>query len=587
MGICGLTTFIDSYYSNYWLNVKPKGGMVIDGHSLLHTLYENVSIDWIHGGQYWLLRKHLLELFKCLLSSDIRPIVIMDGFDHTGKRDSIKLNRRQRTLDDIIYNLVECPSSRPKRAIVSILAHYVFNGVLKELGIPFYVVDGEADPVIVAFANHYHCPVVGSDSDYFMYNIECGYIPLKRLYWKTQPVEAEMYKLTDFIRTFGINNIRLSKVIPSVMGCDYIEKLVEPFIDEGVLSTLQGEAVASLVRYISKVESVDQLVRHIRRTLDKGESIAKSLLQNIEKAEEIYDLVDTVSKEQLLHESVLVSCVDKEVPKWLVNQYRNGDFGSLLLNGVVLGRIITKRGIIENPNKPSAMSVCLRIQQSMFTILSPLMKSNEVIVFDRVGFKLSPKVLQFSIDSPTLPTIYSISKLDEQKRISLLCEVTDIDPRVLESFHNQWKLIVVSACYWVKNCNPSTDLIIALIMTFLYCRTLMNPSSVSTTYELLMDLRDMRRTKGWLDTVHTFTCFQCIYHNVVKLNEVLKCPLVTVSPAFFFDGKFAQTYACTDDLKLLHKDFVDSVLYNKLKKTMVDHKPVGTGQTNHHGPSTI
>ena len=51
-------------------------------------------------------------------------------------------------------------------------------------------------------ANHYQCPVVALDSDYFMFNIDAGYIPINKLHWENRPITAELYMLGDFVKSF-------------------------------------------------------------------------------------------------------------------------------------------------------------------------------------------------------------------------------------------------------------------------------------------------------------------------------------------------------------------------------------------------
>lgn len=52
----------------------------------------------------------------------------------------------------------------------------MFVEVLEALGIEYHVAAGDSEKEIAALANHHRCPVLGTDSDYFMFNLEYGFI---------------------------------------------------------------------------------------------------------------------------------------------------------------------------------------------------------------------------------------------------------------------------------------------------------------------------------------------------------------------------------------------------------------------------
>ena len=74
--------------------------------------------------------------------------------------------------------------NEPECIIAPAMFHAAFRNILHELQILLYVVDSEGDWDTVAIANYYGCPILSNDSDYYMYNVEGGYIPLHRLHWE-------------------------------------------------------------------------------------------------------------------------------------------------------------------------------------------------------------------------------------------------------------------------------------------------------------------------------------------------------------------------------------------------------------------
>ena len=565
MGVRGLTTFVETFFEGYWEKYEPKGGLVFDGYSLFFTLFLESGIDWIHGGQYWLYRDLLLEFFHSLKSSDIQPIVIMDGVDYNREKEPTILKRMTETIEKMTMCLED--KGEPLYICLPMLVKEVFVETLKEIGVPLYVSDGEADPVTVAFANHYGCPVVANDSDYFMFNLEHGYIPLSRLNWTTQPVTADRYTLKAFNDTFEINTVQLSHAIPAILGNDYIESLTGMFIKEGIVSMIPKFRVSSLVRYVSKAESVDHLLQHITKTLDAGVDIAEMLCENIEKARDFYNVNTTLSKEDIMSESVFRSTKGKKIPWWVIQQYHQGQFEVNLMQVIVNGQSFF-RAVTDDPGRPTAQLISRDIRQSIYSLVSPFLKEQTVSEIVRQRNTLVREDVIFSC-SKTLPSLYNMNRFSRSKKISLFCEIVGIEPKIIECYENKWKLVVITALYWVRVCQPGRRLIETLVACFLFCSDLENPKHL----ELLSDLPTMERTPFWMDTLHLFSSFQCIYFDMMKLNNALQNPLTVVSMAFLFDGQFAQMYACTDNLQgIVDAELQASPLYGRLLETLTSPK---------------
>ena len=183
MGIKWFTSFIN--HSSYkWEECRPKG-IVIDGLSFIYTFSENIS--WMEGGRYWLFREKLIEFFGCLESNHIEPIIVMDGPDFRNtlsEKEIMRFKKRERKNQVIAEWVVHdkesknaCDSPTP------ILTFGIFSTVMKELGVEVFAAKGEADQDTVAIANYYNYPVLANDSDYYMYDIKAGYIPIDRFNW--------------------------------------------------------------------------------------------------------------------------------------------------------------------------------------------------------------------------------------------------------------------------------------------------------------------------------------------------------------------------------------------------------------------
>ena len=383
-----------------------------------------------------------------------------------------------------------------------------------------------------------------------------------------------MYKLCDFNSQFGLKDHQLSRVISAVLKSD---RLFKQLTEEGVISTENYRQVGSLVRFISKVSNVQQLISHIREKLDKGEEIAEVLGEKIKQAEEKYDGIKPLSKEDLQAKSLADSATSVvNFPKWLMNlKNEHNDEGRFLVSAASKG-ICLPRCVIDDPHKPTARLASVDIRQSMYTMMSPLMpEENRVRVIEimrnhlRKGagkieeIKMVDHEVPILSPSSTLPSVLDIEGMSPDKKLSVFCHVLGINRNILDGFDKEWKLVIAAACYWVKKCRPNKKLIEALAATFVQCSRIEPSAEMPVTSQRVLDnLSDIPHAAS-MNALHNFACFQYIYIDTATLNYLLQgCLDDTLSPAFFFDGEFALTFVCTDKLKSTFD--VTDLLYRKI-----------------------
>ncbi len=559
MGIRGLTTFMEYYFTDKWLQYDPKSHLVIDGYSICYTLYS--GIDWIQGGQYWEYRQEVLEFFHALQASGILPVVVFDGIDYKQVKKEVIWKRRSESVKKIRSQLTPgCDNTDDGSSVIPLQTMQVFREVLEELNIPLYFADGEADPDTVAMAAHYKCPIVANDSDYFMFNADHGYIPLSHFQWQEEPIIADMYTLKQFQNSYKLNDTRLARLIPAILGNDFIPGLfISPFkqyvlwsVRDTVDQSKSYAHIESLVRYIAKFQNVSEVLEDISTAIYP--SFAKRVSMGLERAESIYNVTHVLNEEIFMNNTALVTNNGSKLPEWVLRQFRHGYFVPGLMETLVLGESFL-RIPTDNPCKPSTQLVSRYIRRSIYSILLPLMKNDCVTEVVRFEADLHNENVSVS-PSTTFPSFLSMQKLSLQERVAILCQVIDIDRSVLDTFDRKWKLIVCAGCYWARECHPSIHLVKALILCLLSCSRDKDPSSLLPS----QPVREERTSEKWLDALHSFSSFQYIYLDLSKLNNILVNPLSFVSPAFVFDGILIQFYAC--------KKNIDGIAERNLKESL-------------------
>ena len=547
MGIPGLTTFVNKEFRG-WKRQVLEGYLVIDGSSLCHCLY---TFQWNNGGEYPHYRAVVLDMFKALLEAKIHPIVVFDGiYSNRGKIDTT-LKRRQESIKFISENLT---NSKLARNVLPLLTKEVFQLSLKEINVPFYVVDGEADDIIVEVANYYSCPVLGSDSDYFMFNIEGGYVPVERFDWKAQPVSCEVFYMSRFLNQFAVKHETLRYIVPAIIGNDclarvYTDRLINRLVvDRNRMPSSQP--VARIVMCLSQYSSVEELIERVH-----GVPNACELESNYHKAHKIYHCTKRTDPKSLLTSSVLKTAQGEAVPNWMISRYRQGDFSRLSMNVLVLNEAILKI-CPDAPWKPSSFSSSLLIRQKLYCLLC----IPTVAEFTRKGSSISP----IKVDSK--PILSVSPQLLTPYPLEVLCEVLDCQLSLLEEVEDSWKLVAMATRYWSKVPSIPPHLVEALICCHVVCYT--HNAHLNDLRRKCSSSSDFKYSYKWKIALHAFAQWQCCYLDALSVNQLLSHPLKCVSPALLYDGTLAMFIA--ENVPAARSAFpVDSRLYDMIHNAVL------------------
>jgi 5'-3' exonuclease len=226
MGIKGLANFIGDHGEILTNDHFRNSKVVIDGCNIYHSLYLT-SCDQQHGGDYDVFEDQVCKFFKALRDCGIDPYVIIDGgSDPTDKKFETVRKRAESKIDTA--NML----SKGLRGamLIPTLARQVFKEVLSSLGVPFAQALSEADQEIASLAQKWKCPVLSNDNDFYIFDIQAGYLPFYHFQWQNASVQrwssqnyipCKRYTATSFCRHFNINT-QLLPVFAAIAGNDYV-----------------------------------------------------------------------------------------------------------------------------------------------------------------------------------------------------------------------------------------------------------------------------------------------------------------------------------------------------------------------------
>lgn len=443
MGIRGLTTFMRDNYE--WLCV-PIGSikrLVIDGSNLCYKLYEENDHEWVMGGDYPGFHRTVTAFLGKLQTLGIQSLhIILDGIDYKEEKTTTVRKRQEESYEQIRRH----QSRKSAASVLPLLARLVFIDALRSGDLPFYIADGEADAEIVALANFYGCPVLADDSDFYIFNIKGGYIPLQQFFETLEDItEVRVYDTISMAQQFNLQDRDLRLLIPAILGNDFMKQVPYPHLQN-------PEAI---IQTISRCLSVTQFLDHVPDRVDKG-----SLHENYSKAAVLYNDVKLIQNTAELSE-----LTNLNIPKWMLERYRKGCLAPQVVTALMTHKRILPV-VVDDIKSKCAHYVGLRIRQYMYGILNCHQPVQET-ARDNGTTHLTDKERQCLQFDPPL-SLDMICGLDDTEKSQILCSVLRCH-KLVDCIAQEWKLVMASCIYWYKKAKPSHHLLKALVKCLVTC----------------------------------------------------------------------------------------------------------------------
>ena len=500
-------------------NFEKWDHVIIDGNNVCFTLYKK-NHAWALGGEYDQFSDTVEEFFTT--PGFKKPIVVFDGTHYDPKK--------METICQRINYMTEMREEQAGRSesdgilsdtIVPLLIHTTFINVLKKMSIEYYMADGEADREIAALANHHKCPVLGSDSDFFIFNLQYGFINFDR-FCDEEKKHLSFYHLKYFKNQFVLKERDLCLLIPSFFGNDIL-KVEKKFRDYDLF-----------VSQLSKYDSCDEYLSTATNRIDyKDYAAMKKFYWELELPE-YYKAKDTLTSQY----------VPNDLPEWVYPCFKNGEFPPSLIDAYLHKACILPR-VVEVIKFESAWTISRYIRQRLYHIMgvSSDVKINEIrrengkakLFEDATSVKkLKPPV--------SIKEDFFLNQSKENKEIQsdlvlaiLKCHKLSHEDIQSEFFQldDDIKLPIAATIYWYRSLDDPPlyrDLVKCLLLSFLTCQgNLRKPLSVDIAPNP--------------QALHALAQWQCVYYDAMCLNYLAREPFPTTSPAQLYSGNVVMYYA--------------------------------------------
>ncbi|CAF89561.1 unnamed protein product, partial [Tetraodon nigroviridis] len=492
MGVHGLTTYVEGN-RNFFQDVKFRDSrLIIDGCSLFFRLYFNHYLDQQHGGDYDAFAVLLCQFLNALAACNIQPYVVLDGgIDPSDKKFPTIRHRLQSTIKE-----ADRLSHGSNGSVLPILTREVFVQVLVQRGIPLVQCPFEADREIACLAHQWNCPVLSNDSDFYIFDLPGGYLPLHFFQWTNlngqashRHISARRYTTAGLCRWFGGMNKMLLPLCAVLSGNDY----GAPKGVETLLQLIDGNARRGGGKGTSRVESVlmwsssfpnpkealDEVSRLMRNDVNH-----RGLKSELSAGMQEYFIAPRSHLALWFSESRAVpSEWLSELPACLSQAGAQGLLSPMALNAVVMNRVILPPQV-ENSKLDSSHSCAKVLRQAIYGILlrqTPAHLGDDAAVgaapgvtvcveeYDRMDLNLKKNQAE-----PRLPrSAVSLDTLHQASvavRLGVFLEVLGVKESDLSAVPLHLRLAVAVTGFWLREARPtpSQSQLQALVLGMVY-----------------------------------------------------------------------------------------------------------------------
>ena len=418
------------------------------------------------------------------------------------------------------------------------------NQVLDAMFLSFV---SEADAEIASLANDLNCPVLSNDSDFFIFDIRGGFIPLSSFNWKIRPLKSDIFYRTKLAHHFRIRP-ELLPLLASLAGNDYVSlKLLEPLHERQMgpfrrnrtsfpsISKLLSRAPTSergaleyVLQYVCWNESRDQLIQAVKYSLQEYTIRETSLVRYFQHAQHARVVFSSLRAQN-----------GHEINDWVLKRFRKGLFSTNCMSSLTAGKVFL--GVqVENCREISANRCSQFLRKLMYGILNnatPNERRRNITMvqeWDRVESTVKPSNVA-PVRDGNVPRLSSVPNLNLKNRLTVFFDALDSNTANIKSSPEEFKLIAASLRFLVSNAQPplKTNHLAALLCS---CVKL---ADGSWKQYLENPRRSLSQTFGE-QAAQSFCQWQCVLRDAIHLNFVLFEPVQTPCIHKTFNGRLVH-----------------------------------------------
>ena len=542
MGIYGLDSYVSKNFQGWSRVVLDGKHVVVNGNGVCGHISANMVTDNSTGVALD-LAACIKSKFQLLLNHNILPLIVFEkGF--TSECYGAKGTAKKHT-EQPVNNTSEV------RSLITPLADAIFYSVMKELQLPMLVIkypDGHKK--IASIAKHYHCPLLGADTSFFFFDLPHGYIPWNKIALKRGNLVGEAIEFNTLWSEFGLHTKEIRLILPSLLGtnyltglCDKSKKMCQTIINSNTSYTsytsYTHSKIEQVLYFLQRFKSFDEFLSFLPPTIAEefiphhANVLQNFTMQNINGLDDL--------KLKLPPTSAM-----RRIPTWLETEITNGDvfanFVVYFLSSNTGMTLVRKPGSVIHIH--SAFQCSSSIRKVIYGILSSIVASTvfKEIVCCRDG-SVNEIEVNCEAEAKSCPNISGVLHLPmEIKRSNLMKALkctSNEELTLINELPPQLRLPVATSIYWIKICQPDSQMKIALLQSMAFCQL-----GIAIDQSMAIEVDESNSEVFTRSRIHSAQ-WQFCYFSALLLNFLLQKPLEATSVVNVYNEKIFTFYALT------------------------------------------
>ncbi|KAF7692106.1 protein asteroid homolog 1-like [Silurus meridionalis] len=573
MGVHGLHGYIKSNTEFLKTRCFRESKLIIDGSSLFLFLYHGSHMDQAHGGDYAEFEKTIKQFFKNLSICNIEPYVLLNGGDDLRGK---KLERKKTNRQKVIIK-ADRLSKGCSEEVLPILLKNVFKQVLRKLGVPFIQCLAEATCEAAALASEWKCPVLSNNSDFYIFIIKSGFLPLSHFQWRKLSLLRGKTKMFIPTKSYHVLNLcsafnRMNKyhlpLFAIILGTSHTKLDKSELPNFAKFSTRPGGTaqIDGLLMWLSRFPSPKEAIPALLSPLGKNRKSA-----TIRSA-----IYQGMAEYRLNPSSIAQFFISGEpqgrtpgplenLPDWSLKPLAEGKLASTVIDVLTLQRVMLNFQV-EDFGLSSSNETSRPIRQVMYGVLlctrwqkvgkrsrsSGEEPEHSVEEFDRTGTMLTSSMVPAVLPQCVATNLHldSLWETPESLRLQILLDALGVSPLFnLHLIPANLQLASYVTGFWLKHAEPEpkAEIFWALLVGLVYghlCRdhpTAIEAGLVISRMKVLQDLKGQVMLD--LELAHNYSQWQSCLKYSFALNQLLNHPVPEPELSWLYSGPLVHTVA--------------------------------------------
>lgn len=435
---------------------------------------------------------------------------------------------------------------------------------------------------MASLANHWSCPAISNDSDYFIFDLPAGYIPLKSLVWKGKPITGKLYKrqrLADYLEIPP----EFLPLVASLLGNDFIEDSTLAPFEKALFSGRRGKhpfskKISAIVELLFSSQNLEAALE-CALVIISGESNRTRLRAALKESIKEYSICDFTLNEFFELRQIRTSLKtmnDEDIPSLVMERYREGMFPVKYMGVLTSGRHFLHNQV-EKSDECSAHVCSHELREIIYDIILKPMQGREA---EREGVRVkvwsrNRRNIKKSTVRPLwepvdgygeLPRLDVLKETKIEERRQLLLTVLKANTARIKSLPERFQLFAASVRYWISKANPGVTKIWVKALLLGHLKLLVKSEDADKPPPKATDLRsdsdDCQQSSGqWqtmpkasgskkssssdfdIDCQHSFAQWQAVMMETIYLNQILLDPFDEPRISTLYSGVMAHSIA--------------------------------------------